>query len=562
MVFSRHSLTILAAIGGMLLAGCSSVSQPGAAAARNGGTHATAPSAAVDEDLVQAHAHYAQGLIYEMDNDEDAALVEFSQAALNDPRNEELALELTRRFVQRKEPEKAEEILVKAAQVPGASCEIFARLGMVYSRLGKTEQALAASETAVKRDPRSMAGYRNLFIVNLQRGKPLEAQKVLDRAAKTTGTTVEFDLELAELYANLERQAPSLKAAMNPNALAVVSHAAKLSPANPNLRLKLADDFNVLGDPTNAARIYLQILDQFTGAGPLRDEVRVKLADIYLRTHDSPKAVEQLEAIVRDNPANARVYYLLGSLAVENRKTAEAADYFEKALMFDENTKEVYYDLAQAQINLDKPKDAVATLDKARAKFQESFLSEFLRGLVEVRENNFTNALSHFKAAESLVKPDEQSPNGYFYFELGAAHERLGEIDAAENCFQQCLKLAPDLAEALNYLGYMWAERGVKLDQAHELIQKAVKLEPKSYAYLDSLAWVLYKLHRPQEALPQVQKAIELSPKPDATLFDHLGDIYVALKQPDKAREAWRKSVSVEPNPEVQKKIDRGADAK
>src|SRR5579863_7045503 len=125
-----------------------------------------------------------------------------------------------------------------------------------------------------------MAGYRNLFIVNLQRGKPLEAQKVLDRAAKTAGTTVEFDLELAELYANLERQAPSLKAAMNPNALAVVNHAARLNPTNPNLRLKLADDFNVLGDPTNAARVYLQILDQFTGAGPLRDEVRVKLADI------------------------------------------------------------------------------------------------------------------------------------------------------------------------------------------------------------------------------------------------------------------------------------------
>jgi tetratricopeptide (TPR) repeat protein len=91
------------------------------------------------------------------------------------------------------------------------------------------------------------------------------------------------------------------------------------------------------------------------------------------------------------------------------------------------------------------------------------------------------------------------------------------------------------------------------------LIEKAVKLEPKSAAYVDSLGWVLYKLDRPQEALPQIQKAIALSEEADATLYDHLGDIYAALKQPDKAREAWRKSLAVEPNDQIRKKIDQAA---
>ena len=110
----------------------------------------------------------------------------------------------------------------------------------------------------------------------------------------------------------------------------------------------------------------------------------------------------------------------------------------------------------------------------------------------------------------------------------------------------------------MNYLGYMWAEHGEKLDKARELIEKALKAQPKNAAYLDSLAWVLFKQKQAQEALPYALKAAELSEKPDATVYDHIGDIYDALKQPEKAREAWRKSVSLEPNEEVRKKLGSG----
>ena len=134
--------------------------------------------------------------------------------------------------------------------------------------------------------------------------------------------------------------------------------------------------------------------------------------------------------------------------------------------------------------------------------------------------------------------------------------ERKGDYAQAEKYFQKCLVLSPDFAEAMNYLGYMWTEHGEKLDQARELIEKALKAEPKNAAYLDSMAWVLFKQKQPQEALPYALKAAELSEKPDATVFDHIGDIYEALKQPEKAREAWRKSVSLEPSEGISKKIE------
>jgi tetratricopeptide (TPR) repeat protein len=143
-----------------------------------------------------------------------------------------------------------------------------------------------------------------------------------------------------------------------------------------------------------------------------------------------------------------------------------------------------------------------------------------------------------------------------FYFQLGAAHERRGDLAEAEKCFEKCLEIAPEFAEAMNYLGYMWAENGLHLERARELIEKAIKLEPKNAAYLDSLAWVLFRLNQPSQALEYVLKAVDLSEEPDATVQDHLGDIYAALNQMDKARAAWQKSLELEANDKVRKKLE------
>ncbi len=107
----------------------------------------------------------------------------------------------------------------------------------------------------------------------------------------------------------------------------------------------------------------------------------------------------------------------------------------------------------------------------------------------------------------------------------------------------------------------MLADRGVKLEKAREMIEKAVKLEPKNAAYLDSLGWVLVQAGQAaRKRWRRSKKPSNFPEEPDATLYDHLGDIYAALKQPDKAREAWRKSLSLEPNEQIQKKLDTSGD--
>ena len=537
------------AAGVVLLAGCATSHHTPAAAA---------VTPAQEQHQVEAHAHYAQGMIFDMDNQPDKANEEFSAAALADPANEELVLELTRRYARAGQSDKALPFLEKAAAVPGASAAVFSQLGMVYAQMGKTSAAVAATEKAIKLDPRSLTPYGNLFLINLQANRESDALKVLEQAGKNTNADAEYLVNLGGLYGAFAAHNNKLTNEAVTNGVAVLKRAAKTPDLDPQVSLKMAEAYGLLGSTADAAQVYQGLLAKYGAQPALRDELRSKLADLYLRAHDSKKAKEQLEAILRDNPANAQANYLLGNLAVDEKKPAEAIDYFERTVALNEQFEQAYYDLANTQINLDKPRDALGTLTRARALFPDSFLNQFYTGLAYTKAKDFTNALSRFSAAEKIAQTTETNRlNGYFYFEAGAAFEQAGNYEQACDFFEKSLKLAPNFAEALNYYGYMMADRGLKLDQARVMIEKAVKLQPTNAAFLDSLGWVLFKQGKAQQGLVQVRKAVDLSDQPDPTLLDHLGDIYTALKQPDKARDAWQKSLALEPNDAIRKKLDQ-----
>jgi tetratricopeptide (TPR) repeat protein len=564
------------ALSSALMTGCSSASarrQPGEARLQRQADAGELPL----EKAAQAHAHFGAGVVHEMNGENTAALDEYYQAARADPTDEAMVLDVSRRLLQAKQLDKALEVVNHAAARPGASGAIYARLGVIYAELGKAEQSITANRTAIKKAPDLLAGYRNLCLTYLQGKQSAEAMAVLDEAARQPSTNPEFLIGLSELYINLGMQVPAQKEKAQAKALETLNRVVRLNPQAAALRLMLADSFNSLGDTPKAAELYLDLLNRLPdapGFGELREHVHAKLTDIYLRASDHKHAAEQLEAIVRDNPANTAAYYYLGTLAFEDKKWAEAAEHFRKTILLSPDSEQAYYDLATSQLNLKQTTEALATLQDARQKFShdsQNFVLEFITGLAYSQQKDYPRAMEYFNRAEVIAKAKEPKRlNQLFFFQLGATCERNGELAKAEEYFQKCLQFEPDFAEALNYLGYMWAEHGMKLDQARQLIEKALKIEPKNGAYLDSLGWVLFKLHQPKEALDYVLKACDLLQEPDPTVFDHLGDIYAALQQPDKAREAWRKALALQPSDDIRKKLDaaqapanpKGADAK
>lgn len=558
---SRGAAGVALAVA-MAGAGCRSndTRTPALAAALATGSIGEVNSEAASARTAKVHAQYAAGVFHQLNNEPDLALEAYRQAALADPADETLVLEVSRRLAQAKQLDQALEILTRATERSGASGAVWAFRGYLLGLQGKDREAAAANRQAIRKSPDLLAGYHNLYFSLIQKGAEAEAEALLDQALAQTNAAPEFLLGLAELYANLAVRQAERKGPLEANALRVLEQVEKLPLDNPALRLALAEQLFALGAHPRAAAAYHKVLEDLpeNGASPLRDRVHARLSEIYLRSEDHARAVEQLKAILESNPANVQAHYFLGNIAMEERRPVEAVDHLRRALVLKPDFEQAYYDLSNALIAADQPSDALATLDEVRKRFPQNFISEFLRAVAYTRQKAYDQAVKLFGAAEVLAQTsDSKRLNHFFYFQYGAAAERGGDFAIAEKHFRKALELNPDFHEAQNYLGYMWAERGTNLTEALDLLQKAIKAEPDNEAYLDSLGWVLFQLGKPAEAVTHIQRAIELSKEPDATLLDHLGDVHFALKSWDQAREAWERSLRIEQKAAVQEKLDK-----
>ena len=543
---------------GLLVAGCSTASRH---ATPSAGSQADTPkdptsdySPAAIDHRTEAQARFATAYLHDLNEQPAEASEEYLRAGLEDAANEGLVLEVTGRLLRFKETDKALQLLKQATAQPNASGMLFAQLGLVYSLSGNKAEAIKANRIAIQKSPGLLAGYRHLAQIYFQENQPQEGLAVLDQAAQQPDTNAPFLAELGEFYLAFSRAGTN--DAVRARAKDVFQRAAQMNPTHPLVLQQLADGFSFLGEADQAAKLYQKLLEQF----PQLPGVREKLADLYLRNKDYKQAAGHLQSIVDSNPTDPRAHYLLGSLAYEAKDMTNAVECFSKVLLLNPKFESAYYDLAGAQISLDQTTNALQTLAKARDRFKPSFVCEFYTGLAYGRLKDYRKSVEHLVAAEVVARATETNRlNHLFYFQLGAAYERNKQFDEATQSFRKCLELAPDFSEALNYLGYMWAERGENLAEAREMIEKAVKQEPKNAAFLDSLGWVLYQLNLPKDALAYLLKAIEYSEGPDATLYDHLGDVYRALEESENARAAWQKALTLEPNDDkaaLRKKLD------
>ena len=167
------------------------------------------------------------------------------------------------------------------------------------------------------------------------------------------------------------------------------------------------------------------------------------------------------------------------------------------------------------------------------------------------RNSMFQQSRDSYMASMALGRD-----TGGLHRSLGVSLERLGETRAAETHLLRAIEIDPGDAYALNYLGYWWADEGRNLDQAIEMIERAVSHRPSSGYFVDSLGWVHYKLGDPARAVGYLERATELEPS-DPEITGHLGDVYWALGRREEARFKWRLALSLSEDAEEQAMLER-----
>lgn len=406
--------------------------------------------------------------------------------------------------------------LYEARGLADSAAAVYAR------RLAENDDAavrvqLASLLTRVRRWPEALEQYRMIV-----QGGPPEAKSVT---------------ALAGLHQILDN---------SDSALHYYSVAEELDPANVQLKAHVLNLLLGLKDHQGAALQARSILE----LDPENRAVSLQLARIYYHLPDRGRAEAQYLALLDRDSANTEALYTVAKLRLDRKDYGGALDYFRRTLSILPAIQEGWYYLGLCHLALDAPDSALAAFGLSR-RHGNRLEVDYQAALAYSALERHREALPFYQRLYPKRKKDVP-----FLFGYGAAFERSGDYRKAVEVFRLLLRRDPGHAPALNYLGYMFAERGENLAEAESLITRALAAEPDNPFFIDSMGWVFFMTGSFQQAREKLERAVSLLPD-DATLRDHLGDAYRALGETGKALGQWKKALELEPaNDKVGKKID------
>lgn len=414
-----------------------------------------------------------------------------------------------------------------AARYDSTDVDYVYQLAHEYDRLDRVEEARRAYERAVALGADDGETLLRYAVVLGRLGRYSEALPLLDEAEGSGADLPTLPLTRAWVLDELGRQAD-----------AVPIYLAHLDahPDDAAVRRRLVNALLALDRPDEA----LPHARRMYEASPELAEGRV-LAGIYLRQRKQDRARDLALELRRRHPGDLEVaefaVALLGRLGKEDaavqearRLTEEAPESFPARLL-----------LAMALNGARRPADAARALEEAEALLPDSGDARLVLGRAYFALGDFGRAERLFTAALAAGADTAAA-----WYEIAGARERRKDIDGAEEAILRVLDLRPDSPQALNFLGYLYADYDRNLDEAVRLIRRALELDPDNGYIMDSLGWAYYRLGKLDSARVELERALRTGGE-DPTILEHLGDVLVALDLPELAREKYRRALELGP---------------
>ena len=513
----------------------------------------------------------------------DAEMIELIQG--DDPA--ELHEMIGRAYLAAKRWNKARAALDRATHKnPGGKLYWTAR---IHAAADRQPQAAAALQEYIdgKHSSQGAAAYQLLFEV-----APAEADQRISRLEGFLANDPEnsaLAYFLSEQYLAADRlpdarkliekhidQQPVLDAYRN---LVRIYHQAKDHDAFLQLTAKLSSQFStlaVLGQPLDTACSDPAFVDGVVAAAKKRlaeddaklaFEQHLAMAMVAVKSERWDTAQEFYALAAQADPTHkAEVYEAWGLDFLAAERFADAAAAFRQAIeenIMPETRPVFHYYLAGALAADDKFEQAIQSARHAVAASPDAVDYLYRLAWVLYRADREPDAVQTYKQLIERFDPErELSGTRDLVREsrltLSHLYMLQDDFEAAEELLEQVLDEFPEDHGAMNDLGYLWADRGVRLQRALKMIQAACQAKPDNMAFRDSLGWVHYQLGNHPQALAELKRAVQLGgDTPDGVIFDHLGDVYHKLGQADQARAAWKQALEAFENAEDKPAADR-----
>lgn len=362
-------------------------------------------------------------------------------------------------------------------------------------------------------------------------------------------------------------------------ALAAINQTEKLRP-NWDIAALLKGQILFTKDPQAAIDYYYTFLK----ANPDANEVRVNLAKLLVSQKQYEAAKKEYPLIIQQakngpNKNVADVTAVVGLLSFQSNDFIAAQNYFQEAihsgfkdvdqlqlylgqtaekLNQDKSAIEFYKNVAlgphhlEAQINIaqvlartESPQKAIDFLDEV-----ENLNTEQQIVVIKTQAMILSRAKQNQEAFDLLDAAVKNLPNTpELVYDYALAAERLQKFDLMESELRRAIKFKPDFAAAYNALGYSFADRNIKIDEAIGLIQKGLELSPNDHYMLDSLGWAYYRKGDLEQAVQYLQQAYNINQDPE--IAAHLGEVLWHKGRHEQAKKIWSDALTINPDNEV-----------
>ena len=515
-----------------------------------------------EKDPKDTESLVMMGRLQRVINDSVDAEATFKKALAVDPDNEDAITGLASLYSDRGDARSASELLEKMAK-KNPSAKSYASLAASYESMHEYSLAADAYSKALEIDPQHVELKEALAQDQAMAGR-------FDDALKTYADMVDEDpkspkpyLGMSQIYREKKNFAKAREA---------LDKGKAIDPDNLEIRYSevgLLENEGKLPEAITALKSILDATSRGSYDAPqrtFRSRLLEQLGLLYRNTQQYDQAAGTFHEIGMLNPdAAARAEAQVANTYLAARNDAKALQVVDAALQKYPKERTLHEVRSQILADQGKPDAALAELKKLLdgKNDREVYLA---MADVHQKSKNFTQMAKDLDEAEKLSPTKEEK--SAVLFMRGAMQEREKQYDLAEKTFRQVLSMDATNASAMNYLGYMLADRGERLPEAQNLITKALELEPNNYAFLDSLGWVYYRMNKLDAAEQQLTRSIQLSASKDPTIHDHLGDVYFKQGKIKDAVAQWQSSLKAfsaapasEAEPDevakVQKKLDK-----
>jgi tetratricopeptide (TPR) repeat protein len=503
------------------------------------------------------------GQLYTVKHDSKKAEEEFKTAQAIEPESEEVVLNLARLYAESGDlPHSAK--VIEDVPMNDRTAKMELALGAAYDQLKQPKDAIAAYERAADMgpgDPRAMDALAQALLNNNQLD---EALKQFTQLAAADPENPEPLVHIAEI----ERRQNKFE-----DALATIKKARKLDPTSLEAGYNEGLLLDVLGRFDDAAQTYSAMVDLTSHAnGAYTEEEKnnrgiflERLGNIYQEQNKTDLAIATYQKMIEMGGDTAmRAYQGQVDTYRNARQFDKAIEVSRKAAAADPKNRDLKLMLAGELTDQDKADEGIALAKSLLNNTADDRVVWIALAQMDVRLRRWKDAEDAFNKAEPLTTKKEDRT--YLLFLRGELAERQKHFEPAEQLFKQVLDIDPLNAMTLNYLGYMLADKGIRLPEALKMIRKAVDIEPGNGAYLDSLGWVYFKLGQYELAEDNLRQAVQRD-QTDPTVHEHMGDLYEKTGRIRQAAAQWQLSLDefaksapadVEPGDaaKVQKKLD------